>query len=73
MKEEVPARRELSPRDIRRAAGLPLIAAAVGSHVSETTARVYEADRKAVSPQSRSRLDSFYSKLATQRQGEARS
>jgi hypothetical protein len=53
----------MPPKQIRKAARLPLIAVAVGARVSETTARVYEADRDSVNAESRARLDAFYAKL----------
>ena len=54
-----------NPRDIRKAAGLPLIAAAVGARTSETTARIYEANRESVNTETRARLDAFYAGLRT--------
>jgi hypothetical protein len=54
-----------TPKDIRKAAGLPLIAAAVGAGTSETTTRVYEANRDAVNESSRARLDAWYERLAS--------
>jgi hypothetical protein len=53
----------LKPREVRKRAGLPLIAAAVGAGVAEATARIYEADRDAVSPGKRAALDAFYARL----------
>lgn len=49
-----------SPREVRRARGMPLIEAAVRAGVSETTARVYEANPSAVTPPKREALDRVY-------------
>lgn len=57
------ATRDLGPKEARVKAGLPLIAVAVGAGTSETTARIYEANRDAVSPKKRAALDAFYSRL----------
>jgi len=54
----------MKPKEIRKAAGVSLIAAAVGAGVSETTARIYEANADAVTPEKRARLDSFYASLS---------
>ena len=53
----------LPPREVRIAAGLSLIAAAVGAGAAEGTTRLYEANPLAVSPKPRARLDAFYSGL----------
>jgi transcriptional regulator with XRE-family HTH domain len=53
-----------TPREIRKAAHLSLIAAAVHAGVSETTARIYEADRASVSEEKRAQLDTYYARLA---------
>ncbi|MGH7296449.1 MAG: helix-turn-helix domain-containing protein [Polyangiaceae bacterium] len=55
---------DATPKQIRKAARLSLIAAAVGAGVSETTCRVYEASRDAVSDEVRARLDAYYKQLA---------
>jgi hypothetical protein len=55
------------PKEVRKRAGLSLIAAAVGAGVSETTTRVYEANPEAVSIESRTRLDAFYESLRAAR------
>jgi hypothetical protein len=52
-----------TPKEIRQAARLSLIAAAVGAGTSETTARVYEANPTAVSASTRAKLDAFYRDL----------
>jgi hypothetical protein len=51
------------PKEIRRAARMPLVAAAVGAGTAETTARVYEANREGVNVDSREKLDRFYAAL----------
>ena len=53
----------MTRRDMRRARGLSLIQVAVAAHVSETTARVYEADPAAVSLPKREALNRVYSAL----------
>lgn len=53
----------LKPKEARLRAGLSLIAAAVGAGASETTVRLYEAHRQAVSQRKREALDAFYSRL----------
>lgn len=52
-----------TPRDIRRARGIPLINVAAVARVSETTARIYEADRERVSAPKREALDRVYAGL----------
>ncbi|MEO8800365.1 MAG: hypothetical protein ABI551_20910 [Polyangiaceae bacterium] len=52
------------PKEVRKAAKLSVIAAAVYAGVSETTCRLYEADPGAVSPPSRAKLDAYYARLA---------
>jgi hypothetical protein len=53
-----------TPKEIRKAARLTLIAVAVGAKKAEGTVRVYEANRSAVSEQSREILDEYYLRLA---------
>lgn len=53
----VPTRK---PKEIRKLLGIPLIAAAVGAKRAENTARLYEANRLAVSEGARADLDRFY-------------
>ena len=53
-----------TPREIRKAARKSLIAAAVGAGCSETTTRIYEADRSSVSDEKRAQLDAYYARLA---------
>jgi hypothetical protein len=60
-----------SPKEIREAAGLSLIAAAVGAGCAEGTTRLFEASRDAVSAKSRARLDAYYSKLEASLDGAA--
>jgi hypothetical protein len=53
----------MTPREIRKAAGLSLIQAAVGAKKAEATVRLYEADRNGVNDRSRADLDAFYAGL----------
>ncbi len=62
----------MAPKEIRKAARIPLAAAAVYAGVSETTARIYEANREAVGPESRARLDAYYQRLAAREAVAAR-
>lgn len=62
----------MSPKEIRKAAGLSLIAAAVGAKKAEATVRLYEADREAVSEASRADLDAFYEGLRASAQAAPR-
>jgi hypothetical protein len=54
----------MNPKQVRKAAGLSLIQAAVGAGKAENTVRMYEANRGAVSEESRAVLDAFYAGLA---------
>jgi transcriptional regulator with XRE-family HTH domain len=58
---DAPAR--VSLRAARKAAGWSLARAAVNADVSEPTARVFEADPRAVSPESRAKLEAVYSRF----------
>lgn len=60
MDETAPKRQ---PRDIRRALRLPLIRVAAEVRSSEATARIYEADRAAVSKAKRDDFDRYYARL----------
>ena len=60
-----------TPKDIRRARGLPLIQVAARASVSEHTARVYEAAPGAVSDQKREALDRVYRALAAENERAA--
>jgi hypothetical protein len=53
----------MNPKEIRNRTGLSLIEAAVHAGASENTTRLYEANREAVSPKLRARLDAFYAGL----------
>jgi hypothetical protein len=53
----------MTPRQIREAAGLTLIAAAVGANKAENTVRTYEANPDFVSKKSRRELDAYYATL----------
>lgn len=57
----------MSPREIRRAARVPLIRVAADARVAEATARVYEADPSAVTAEKREALDRVYAALAQER------
>jgi hypothetical protein len=59
----------MSPKEIRKRAGLSLIEAAVHAGASENTTRLYEADRDAVTPKPRARLDAFYNGLRARQAG----
>lgn len=54
----------IRPKEIRKAAGVSLVAAAVHAGVNEATARVFEADEEAVNDSSRAKLRAFYATLA---------
>lgn len=57
--------KELSPREVRLAAGVTQIQAAVYSGTSEPTVRLYEASPAAVAhPEKRRALDVLYAELA---------
>ena len=55
-----PSKPKRTPKQIRKARGLSLIAAAVGAGVAEATARIFEIDRNAVTDVPREKLDKFY-------------
>ena len=56
----------MTPKEIRKRAGLPLIATAAAAKTTETTARVYELDREAVKDErKRAALDGVYADLAS--------
>jgi hypothetical protein len=60
----------MTPKELRKAAKLSLIAVAVGAKTSENTTRLYEASRKAVSEGPRARLDAFYAELRARLEAE---
>jgi hypothetical protein len=52
-----------SPKEIRTAAGVSLVVVAVRAKTTEHTARIYEANREAVSQSKREALDRVYAEL----------
>ncbi|MCE7895032.1 MAG: hypothetical protein DYH12_35885 [Sorangiineae bacterium PRO1] len=61
----------MTPREIRKAAGLTIEKTAVYAGVSSPTVRLFEADRLAVTERPRRKLDAYYAQLAAQQRGAA--
>jgi len=51
------------PREIRQAHRLPMIRVAAANRRAEVTIRLYEANREAVSVETREQLDAYYAGL----------
>ncbi len=54
----------MKAKELRKAAGVSLIQAAVAAGVAEGTYRVFEANPDAVSPEKRAKCEAFCAKLA---------